>query len=99
MKLDVLVFASHPDDAELGCSGTIAALIAAGKKVGGDRFYPRRNGDERTPTLRLQEADAASKVLGLSVRENLGFKDVFFKIDLEHQLALIKKIRQYQPDT
>ena len=28
MKLDILVFAVHPDDAELGCSGTILKHIA-----------------------------------------------------------------------
>ena len=34
MSLDVLVFAAHPDDAELGCGGTIASLTASGKTVG-----------------------------------------------------------------
>ena len=34
MKLDILVFAVHPDDAELGCSGTILKHIAGGRKVG-----------------------------------------------------------------
>ncbi|MBA2761106.1 MAG: PIG-L family deacetylase, partial [Segetibacter sp.] len=33
-KLDVLAFGVHPDDVELGCSGTILACIAEGKKVG-----------------------------------------------------------------
>ncbi|MEM9984449.1 MAG: PIG-L family deacetylase, partial [Bacteroidota bacterium] len=34
MKLDVLVMAPHPDDIELGVGGTIAKLVAAGKRVG-----------------------------------------------------------------
>src|SRR5699024_9539665 len=33
-KLDILVFAAHPDDAELCCGGTIAKLIQQGKSVG-----------------------------------------------------------------
>ena len=34
MKLDILAVGSHPDDVELGCSGTLAKEIARGKKVG-----------------------------------------------------------------
>ena len=34
MKLDILAFGAHPDDVELGCSGTIAKEISLGKKVG-----------------------------------------------------------------
>ena len=34
MKLDILAIGSHPDDVELGCSGTIAKEISKGKKVG-----------------------------------------------------------------
>ena len=33
-KLDILAFGVHPDDVELGCSGTILVSIAEGKKVG-----------------------------------------------------------------
>ena len=33
MKLDILAFGVHPDDVELGCSGTIVASVAQGKKV------------------------------------------------------------------
>ena len=34
LKLDILVLPVHPDDAELGCAGTILKEIALGKKVG-----------------------------------------------------------------
>ena len=33
MKVDLLAFGAHPDDVELGCSGTIALSIAQGKFV------------------------------------------------------------------
>ena len=87
-KLDVLVFAAHPDDAELGCSGTIAAQIAQGNKVGIVDFTQGEMGTRGTPELRLQEAEDAAKILGLAARENMGFQDVFFKDDEEHQLKL-----------
>ncbi len=98
MKLDILVFAAHPDDAELGCAGTIAAHIDKGYKVGIVDFTAGEMGTRGTPEIRLQEAGKAKEILGLSVRENLGFKDVYFSNDEVHQLALVKMIRRYQPD-
>jgi len=98
MKLDILVLAAHPDDAELGCGGTIAAHVANNKKVGVIDFTRGEMGTRGTPEIRLQEAEASSKILGLSIRENLGFADAFFTNDKEHQLAVVKKIRQYQPE-
>ena len=97
-KLDILVIASHPDDAELGCSGTIAAHVAKGHKVGIVDLTKGEMGTRGTPELRLQEANEAANILGLSARENLGFADVFFQDDKEHQNELIKIIRKYQPE-
>lgn len=98
MKLDVLVFAAHPDDAELSCGGTILSLIASGKKVGIVDFTRGEMGTRGTPEIRDEEAAAASKILGLAVRDNLRFQDVFFRNDDAHVLEVVKKIRQYQPD-
>ena len=97
-KLDILVIAAHPDDAELGCSGTIAAHIAKGYKVGIVDLTHGEMGTRGTPEIRLQESDEAARILGLSARENLGFKDIYFKDDEAHQLELIKVIRKYQPE-
>lgn len=99
MKLDVLVFAAHPDDAELSCGGTILSLIAKGKKVGIVDFTRGEMGTRGTPEIRDEEAAEASSVLGLTVRENLKFKDVYFVNDDQHVLEVVKKIRQYRPDT
>ena len=98
MKLDILVFAAHPDDAELGCAGTIVAHIAAGKKVGIVDLTRGELGTRGTPETRLAEAAAASEVLGLEVRDNLDFADGFFLNDKEHQLKIVEKIRQYKPE-
>ncbi|KOY87136.1 bacillithiol biosynthesis deacetylase BshB1 [bacterium 336/3] len=97
MKLDILVFAAHPDDAELSCSGTIASHLAQGKKVGVIDLTQGELGTRGTPETRKKEAELASQIMGLTIRENLGFADGFFKNDKEHQIEIIKKIREYQP--
>jgi bacillithiol biosynthesis deacetylase BshB1 len=98
MKLDILVMAAHPDDAELSCAGTILKHIAAGKKVGIVDFTRGELGTRGTPEIRLEESADATKILGLQARENLGIRDGFFRNDEETQLKLIEVIRKYQPD-
>jgi N-acetylglucosamine malate deacetylase 1 len=98
MKLDILAMCAHPDDAELSCSGTIALHVALGKKVGIIDFTRGELGTRGTPQTRSQEAEAASQILGLSTRENLGLADGFFINNGESQLKLIAKIREYQPE-
>lgn len=98
MKLDVLVMAAHPDDAELACSGTILSLIHQGKKVGIVDFTRGELGTRGTPEIRLAESAEATKIMGLHARENLEIRDGFFQNDEESQLKLIRVIRKYQPD-
>lgn len=97
IKLDILVIAAHPDDAELGCSGTLAAHVAKGLKVGIVDLTLGEMGTRGTPEIRLQESINAAKILNLAARENLKFKDVYFQNDKEHQTKLIEIIRKYQP--
>lgn len=98
MKLDLLILSVHPDDAELGCSGTVFSHIAQGKKVGIVDFTEGELGTRGTPQLRKQEAEAASQILGIHARENLGLADGFFQNDRASQLAVITAIRRYQPE-
>jgi bacillithiol biosynthesis deacetylase BshB1 len=98
MKLDILVMAAHPDDAELSCAGTILKHIAEGKKVGIVDFTQGELGTRGTPEIRLKESADATKILGLHARENLGIRDGFFINDEETQLKLIEIIRKYQPE-
>ncbi|RZK76189.1 MAG: bacillithiol biosynthesis deacetylase BshB1 [Pedobacter sp.] len=98
MKLDILVLAVHPDDAELGCSGTILKHIAEGKKVGVIDFTRGELGTRGTAETRDQEAAESAKILGLHARENLRLRDGFFANDEKHQLEVIKMIRKYQPE-
>ena len=98
MKLDILAFGAHPDDVELGCAATIAKEISLGKKVGIVDLTRGELGTRGSAEIRDVEADNAAKILGVSVRENLGFADGFFLNDKEHQLEIIKMIRKYQPE-
>ncbi|CAM3482430.1 bacillithiol biosynthesis deacetylase BshB1 [Aquirufa ecclesiirivi] len=98
MKLDILVMAAHPDDAELACSGTIVSQIQQGKKVGIVDFTRGELGTRGTPEIRIAESAASTAILGIHARENLGIRDGFFRNDEESQLKLIQVIRKYQPD-
>jgi bacillithiol biosynthesis deacetylase BshB1 len=97
LKLDILVLPVHPDDAELGCAGTLLKHIALGKKVGIVDLTRGELGTRGSAEIRDKEAAASSKILGLAVRENLGLPDGFFENSKEHQLKVIGAIRKYQP--
>ena len=98
MKLDILVFGAHPDDAELGAGATIAKEIAGGKKVGIIDLTRGELGTRGSAEIRDKEAVESAKILGLSIRENLEFADGFFKNDRAHQMTVIRVIRKYKPD-
>jgi len=98
MKLDILAFGAHPDDVELGCSGTIAKEISLGKKVGIIDLTRGELGTRGSVAIRNKESDGAATLLGLSVRENLDMRDCFFVNDEAHQLKVIQMIRKYQPE-
>ena len=97
-KLDFLAFGAHPDDVELGCGATIAKLVSQGKKVGIVDLTRGELGTRGSAEIRTKETKEASKILGITIRENMDFKDGFFRNDEEHQLKIIQVIRKYQPD-
>ena len=96
-KLDILVFAAHPDDAELSCSGTIIKYLKAGKMVGIVDLTAGEMGTRGTAATRKIEAENANQIMGISVRENLNLPDCFFENNKENQLKIIQMIRKYQP--
>ena len=98
MKLDILAIGVHPDDVELGCSGTLINEIKSGKKVGILDLTQGELGTRGTIDTRYEEAAKAAKILGVHVRENLKMRDGFFRNDEENQLLLISAIRKYQPE-
>ena len=97
MKLDALVIAPHPDDAELGMGGAIIKMRSAGLAVG---VLDLTSG-EPTPfgslEIRAKETAAATRVLDLSWRENLGLINRSLEADLESRKKLASVIRQVQP--
>ena len=97
LKLDILAFGAHPDDVELGCAGTLLGAIAEGKKVGVIDLTKGELGTRGSISQRLSEAQLASEVMGLTIRENLEMADGFFINNKEHQLIIIETIRRFQP--
>lgn len=97
MKLDILIFAAHPDDAELACSGTILKHLSMGKSIGIVDLTRGELGTRGSAEIRDEESKNATKVLGIKVRENLQFRDGFFVIDEAHKLKIIEIVRKYRP--
>jgi bacillithiol biosynthesis deacetylase BshB1 len=98
MKLDMLVFAAHPDDAELGCAGTIISQVEQGKKVGIIDLTQGELGTRGDVATRETESRHASEVMGVMIRENLGMSDGFFTLSPQNTLKVIEMIRKYRPD-
>ncbi len=97
-KLDILAIAAHPDDAELSCSGTLLKMAAQGKKIGILDLTRGELGTRGSAEIRDQEAAASAVILGLTVRENLGYRDGFFQNDELHQRGIIQMIRRFRPE-
>jgi bacillithiol biosynthesis deacetylase BshB1 len=98
MKLDILAIAVHPDDVELGCSGTLLMEKMHGKRTGVVDLTRGELGTRGTAELRAEEAARAGAILQLDARENLGMADGFFRNDETHQRLLIRAIRKYRPE-
>lgn len=96
-KLDILLFAAHPDDVELACSGTVLKHIELGYKVGIVDLTRGELGTRGNAEIRSRESEKATEILGIHVRENLGFRDGFFEIDEVHMLSVVRMIRKYRP--
>lgn len=95
--LDLLVIAPHPDDAELGAGGTILKCIADGWKVG---VLDLTNGEPTphgSPEIRARETAAATAVLGLEWRENVGLPNRSLEHTLEARAKLAAVFRRVKP--
>ena len=98
MKLDILAFSAHPDDIEISCGGTIIKQIQLGKNVGIVDLTQGELGTRGSADIRLIESNKASKLLGLSIRENLKMEDGFFDDSKKNKLKIVSAIRKYKPD-
>jgi len=95
--LDVIVFAPHPDDAELGCGGAIVKGTQMGLSFGIIDLTAGEMGTWGDAETRLKEAEKAREIMGVKIRENLRFPDAFLEVNKETVLAVANKIRQYRP--
>jgi bacillithiol biosynthesis deacetylase BshB1 len=99
MKIDLLVIAAHPDDAELTSGGTILKAASAGYRTGILDLTRGETGTRGTPEIRRREAEAAAKILKVRVRRNLGLPDAHLRICDEYKSAVAEVIRELEPRT
>lgn len=98
MKVDILAIGVHPDDIELSCCGTLLHHINEGKTVGLLDLTCGELGTRGTPEIRLEEAEAASQMIGALVRGNLEMADGFFEYTKENMLKIVEIIRLMRPE-
>ncbi|MFZ5554240.1 MAG: bacillithiol biosynthesis deacetylase BshB1 [Bacteroidota bacterium] len=98
MDLDILAFGAHPDDVEISASGTILKHVAMKKSVGVVDLTRGELGTRGNAELRAKEAEKAAKILGLSVRINLGLPDGFFEVNESSIRKVVEQIRAFKPE-
>ena len=95
--LDVLAIGPHRDDVELTCGGTLIRSAAQGHRTGVLDLTQGEMGTRGSAELRAAEAEAAARVLGLSVRENLALPDSGIQNTPETRAALVQVLRRLRP--
>jgi bacillithiol biosynthesis deacetylase BshB1 len=95
--LDYLVIAPHPDDAELAMGGSILLLQAQGATVGVLDLTDGEPTPHGSTEIRRRETEAATAVLGLAWRGNLGLTNRRLEADLDARAKLAGMIRQLKP--
>lgn len=99
MSVDLLVLSCHPDDAELGMGGTLAASVKSGKKV---VIIDLTNG-EPTPygslEIREKESKLAKETLGVSEFRQLDIVNREIFDTLENRKKVAEIIREYRPES
>jgi bacillithiol biosynthesis deacetylase BshB1 len=95
--LDVLALAAHPDDVELCAGGTMCRLAQQGYDVGIVDFTKGQLGSRGTPALRMEEAERASEIIGLTARDNLGLMDGDIRNTKDSRRRVIEVVRRYRP--
>ena len=96
-KVDILAIAAHPDDIELICGGTLIRAQMRGRTTGILDLAAGELASRGTPELRAKEAAKAAKVMGVSVRENLGLPDGGIQNTPETRARVAVVIRRLEP--
>ncbi|NIM45273.1 MAG: bacillithiol biosynthesis deacetylase BshB1, partial [Nitrososphaeria archaeon] len=95
--LDMLAVSPHPDDVELCCGGLIAKMTEKGYKVAIVDLTRGEMGTEGTGEIRLQEAEEAAEILGVTVRENMDLGDCRLGYGFTEGERLAEVIRKHKP--
>jgi LmbE family N-acetylglucosaminyl deacetylase len=94
----VIAVGAHPDDVEIACGGTLAALAEQGYRVG---IIDLTDGEPTPhspgPEVRIAEAVEAAKVLGVHVRKILPFNNRRLMDGFDERVALALEFRKYKP--
>ena len=100
-----MVVIAHADDAEYGCSGTVARLCAEGWEMtyvlctdGSKGSSDREIGEAELSTIRREEQINAGKVLGLKDVAFLGYPDSYLEPTLDVRRDIAREIRRHKPD-
>jgi N-acetylglucosamine malate deacetylase 1 len=96
-QIEALAFAPHPDDAELGCAGTLLRLKHAGMTTAVVDLSEGELSTRGTPETRKKETEAASFLLDLDARINLKIPDGNLVNTPEHRLRIISVLRELRP--
>lgn len=96
-SIDILAIGAHPDDVELICGGTLIRAQMLGRRTGILDLSAGELGSRGTPEIRAQEADRAAKVMGVSIRENLGLPDGGILNTSETRSRVAMVIRRLKP--
>src|SRR5579885_301563 len=95
--IDLLAFAAHPDDVELACAGTMLLAKRDGKRTGIVDFTRGEMSTRGTLESRKRETDAATTILGLDYRTNLGMQDGNIELSADNLKSVIIEIRRCKP--
>ena len=95
--LDLLVVAAHPDDAEISVGGIIIQSVRQGLRVGVLDLTSGEPTPRGSPEIRKRETGAATAVLGVRWRHNLGLPNRSLQADLESRRAVAGVFRLVRP--
>jgi bacillithiol biosynthesis deacetylase BshB1 len=96
-QADIVAFGTHPDDAEIGCGGTLIKLADMGHKTVIVDLVRGEMGTRGSADIRAQEAAASSKILSLHSRENLGLQDGHIDTTIESKRKVVEALRRWRP--
>lgn len=97
MKIDLLAFGAHPDDAELGAGGTLIRAARTGSSTGIVTLTRGEMGSRGGVTERAAEFDAAAAALGLAHHATLDLPDGRLASDERSREAVVRVLRDLRP--